>query len=301
MTETSREGDGGVTDIKTYNELLAAYERERSDPDYQPFRLGFGSLDAEIRGVSPGQVLGIAARTGVGKTFLLETIEQNVAVRTDSGSLACSLEMPGLEWAERAVAIAADVAPEQVEVWAREKQLSAHTHEFLGRMRHALVVEQATALDHLPELISEARARLPVPLRLVLVDYLGLLRTEGRDAYERATRLAVGIKQVAKDAQVALVVAMQLSRAGGDGSEEVTLTMLRDSGAIEESVDFLLGCWQPGKAKNLDLAEELNLRDVLRVAVLKNRKGRIGRVVDLRFRSESRRLYEEADPFEAAR
>jgi replicative DNA helicase len=167
-------------------------------------------------------------------------------------------------------------------------------------MRHALVVEEAVSLDDLPALLGEARKLLPVPLRLVLVDYLGLLGSEGRDAYERASRLGKGLKAVAKAQSVAIVVAMQLSRAGGDGSEEVTPVMLRDSGVLEESLDFLLGCWRPGRAKNLDPPDELNLRDVLRVAVLKNRKGRDGRVVDLRFRPESRRLYEEADPFEAA-
>ena len=274
--------------IRTYAELLADYTRERSDPDRHPVHLGFGTIDAEIRGVSPGQVLGIAARTSVGKTWLLEAIEHNLAARGDVGCLSLSLEMPGPEWAERALAIHADVAPETVEAWARQGSLDENARSFLARMRHALVVE-------------EARGRLDVPLRVVLVDYAGLLAVNGRDAYDRASTLAKGLKMHAKALGVALIVAMQLSRAGGDGSEEVTATMLRDSGVLEESVDFLLGAWRPGKAKNLDLPDALNLAEVLRVAVLKNRKGKDGRVVDLRFRSESRRLYEEADPFVAAR
>src|SRR5439155_662467 len=63
--------------VKTFEELLADYERERSDPAWQPVHLGFGAIDAEIRGISPGQVLGVAARTAVGKTWLVESIAHN--------------------------------------------------------------------------------------------------------------------------------------------------------------------------------------------------------------------------------
>ncbi|HST26571.1 MAG TPA: hypothetical protein VLJ76_11320, partial [Gaiellaceae bacterium] len=100
---------------------------------------------------------------------------------------------------------------------------------------------------------------------------------------------------VAKAEQVAIVVAMQVSRAGGDGSQPVTLSSLRDSGVLEEAVDFLLGAWRPGREPNLAPPEAIELRDVLRVALLKNRKGQDGRVVDLRFRPESRRLYEPSE------
>ena len=100
---------------KSYEELFTELAQERGNPGYQPVQLGFGSIDADLRGISPGQVCGIAARTAVGKTFLLETIGDNFAARDDAGCLALSLEMPGLEWAERALAIYADVAPEEVE------------------------------------------------------------------------------------------------------------------------------------------------------------------------------------------
>ena len=100
------------------------------------------------------------------------------------------------------------------------------------------------------------------------------------------------MKTLAKAEQVAIVVALQVSRAGGDGSEPVTIAMLRDSGVLEESLDFLLGGWRPGKAAHLSPEEQVELRDVMRVAILKNRKGQDGRIVDLHFRAESRRLHE---------
>jgi hypothetical protein len=283
------------TRVKTYDELLDQYAAERSGPELEPVRLGFGTLDAELRGVSAGQVLGFAARTAVGKTWFLGSVSEHFAGRQDAGALMLSLEMPGPEWAERALAIHADVAPEEVEARARSGELGALAGPFLERMRNAVVIDEALTLGNLPDALTDARQRLTVPLRLVLVDYLGMLGSEGRDAYERASALGKGLKQIAKSESVAVVVAMQLSRQGGDGSEPVSMAMLRDSGVLEESLDFLLGAWRPGKATGLTPPEALDLRDVMRVAVLKNRKGQDGRTVDLRFRTASRRLYEPTE------
>jgi replicative DNA helicase len=287
-------------DVKTYDQLLEAYAKERGQADFEPVRLGFGSLDAELRGISAGQVCAVAARTAVGKTWLLETIEHNITARPDFGCLALSLEMPGIEWAERALAVFADVAPEQVEAWAKEGELGRHAADFLARMQNARVVDDPVGLGSLGGVIEHARETLGVPLRVVLVDYLGLLGVSGRDAYERASTIAKTLKLVAKQYQVAVIVACQVSRAGGNGSEPVTIEMLRDSGVIEESLDFLVGAWRPEKAANLSPPEALQVRDLMRCAILKNRKGRDGRVVDLYFRPESRRLFELADPFAEA-
>jgi replicative DNA helicase len=184
--------------ILGFDQLLANYAVERGRPGYEPIGLGFGSLDADIRGVSPGQVLGVAARTSVGKSWALSTITHNVAVRPETGVLVLSLEMPGVEWAERQLAIAEDVAPEQVEAWARDGELGQHAASFLERMANTVVCEDALRLRELPSLFADARSTLNVPLRLVVIDYLGMLGADGRDAYERASSLGRGLKQLAK-------------------------------------------------------------------------------------------------------
>lgn len=275
--------------LRTYGELITAYARERQE--HSPVvRLGFGSLDADMRGISPGQVCGFAARTAVGKTWALATVEHNCMGA--HGVLSLSLEMPGLEWAERALAIYADVAPEQVEIWAREKQLEQRAASFVAAARNVLLCEEPVHVANLGSLIEQARRRVPV--RLVMVDYLGLLTANGRDSYERASTVGKALKETAKRAQVCIVLAMQLSRAGGDGSTPVTLDMLRDSGVIEESMDFVIGCWRPGRNADADPEAQLALQDVMRCQLLKNRKGHDGRVVDLVFREHSRKLFEQA-------
>lgn len=276
--------------LRTYGELIDQYARERGPGQPPPVRLGFGSLDADMRGISPGQVCGFAARTAVGKTWALASVERNCM--SSYGVLSLSLEMPGLEWAERALAIYADVAPEQVEIWAKQKELKQRAASFVAESRNVLLCELPVKVDQLAPMVALAKTKVPV--RLVLIDYLGLLGAPGRDAYERASTIGKALKNVAKLTQVSMVVAMQLSRAGGDGSTPVTLDMLRDSGVIEESMDFVVGCWRPGRSANLGAEEQIALQDVMRCRLLKNRKGPDGREVDLVFRERSRRLVEES-------
>lgn len=278
--------------VRTFAEVLEAYAASRSVPDLEPVRLGFGSIDADIRGISAGQVLGIAARTAVGKTWLQASILDNQTVRRDMGVLVLSLEMPAEEWLERQLAIGTGLAPEQVETAARDGSVFEITAEAIERLEHGLICEDPLRFEQLPAVFAEARDRLAVPLRLVLIDYLGLVSVQGKDMYERMSTLARGTKQLAKEERVALVIAMQLSRLAEDGSKPVSLEMLRDSGALEEACDFVLGAWRPEKASNLTPAERDEVRDIMRVAILKNRKGRDGRVVDLHFQEGSRRLYE---------
>jgi replicative DNA helicase len=289
--------------VMRYEEILAQYEKDRSDPLWSPVRLGFGTIDTEIRGVVPGQVLVIAARSAVGKTWMLNALEHNFSANTTAGQVSLSLEMPAVEWAERALAIHENVSTDLVSKWARDRELPQHCASFLGRMRRSLVVENAVRIVDLAAVVTAAQEMLDVPVRLVTIDYQGLLLGGGTSAYERASATALAVKMFAKSQNVAVVTAMQINRQGGDGGVPVTLDMLRDSGVTEESCDFLLGCWRPALGVNDEqrrswTEEELEEQDaVLAVKILKNRKGKQGRRVDLRFHAESRRLYEPADPF----
>jgi replicative DNA helicase len=289
-----------------YGEALAAYVKEQTDPDRKPISLGWPSVDDRIRRLSTGQVLAFAGRTFTGKTWALLSIVHNFAPRKDSGCLLVSLEMPVGEVAERQFAIHAGVSPEQVEEWARGGHIIQRARAFAERYENVLLFGGAMTLRDLPEAIRQAKERLARrnrTLRLILIDYLSLLQAQGRDVYERASAVGAGLKPIALSENVAIVAATQLSRAGGDGSEPVTASMLRDSGVIEESVDVILGAWQPGRKASLTPAERLALQDVLRVAVLKARRmGSGGRdVVDLRFARDSRLVYEPEDAWAPAR
>jgi replicative DNA helicase len=93
---------------------------------------------------------------------------------------------------------------------------------------------------------------------------------DGFNEYETVSKIARGIKSVAKAVNLPAVMLSQVSRKGGDGEIEISLDMGRGSGAIEEGADTVLGLWQMERPSlGTDQAVDYDL--VCRI--LKNRKG----------------------------
>jgi replicative DNA helicase len=109
-------------------------------------------------------------------------------------------------------------------------------------------------------LARESFGSVPV----VAIDYLGYLRdaTSGSQ-YDKVSRIAREVKALAKRTGSRIVLACQTSPAGEAGAVPVQLHHLRDSGAIEESADIIIGLWG-------DVDDPARRH----CAILKNRHGR---------------------------
>ena len=113
------------------------------------------------------------------------------------------------------------------------------------------------------------------PVRLVVIDYLGYInggtKNEGRT--ERISRIAREVKELAKRLRCVVLLISQTSRSAGGGSEEVSLTDARDSGVIEDTADFLVGCWRPELRKGISFEEFAETQGLLWFRILKARRG----------------------------
>src|SRR5213078_803961 len=81
-------------------------------------------------------------------------------------------------------------------------------------------------------------------LGLIIVDYLQLMRHEGRveSRVEQVSQISRGLKGLARELNVPVIAVSQLSRAveqrGGD--KRLILSDLRESGAIEQDADLVM-------------------------------------------------------------
>jgi replicative DNA helicase len=267
--------------------------------------LGYAGLDAVIRGVAPGEVLTIIARTGVGKTTLLQNLTTRMSGDGQLPSMIFSLEQQGVELFERYASMWTGYAGREIEDRARAEDpaILARLQEVVERWEACVIVERPCTLEEMDRLIEQARS-IPLwaePLRLVCVDYMGLVGLDrSSPLYEQTSRVARGLKNLAKRHHVALAVACQVDREGGSGGDPVSLKMARDSGAIEEAADYLLGCWRPELAENLSKEEKRERRGQFVIRVLKNRSGAAPRTVRLHFDAASLRIEEPAAPLAGA-
>ena len=281
--------------LETIEREYAEYVRNL---DALSIHFGIRELDERTGGFQLGEVVTLIARTGVGKSAIAQNVIKNVLARyPDSGVVFFSLEMPRLQAFERQLQIHAGKKRDEV-TWAyrRGERSAVGAEEFLARCKDRLSIidTPGISLSEIQRRVSAMQALKRVkPVRLVVIDYLGYLGGGSRDAslVERTSELARGVKRLAKDLGAVVFLIAQTSRHGGDGSNEVTVTDARDSGAIEDSADFLIGCWRPELAAGLSAEGFMEVEGQLRFRILKARRGMQARF-QARFEGETLRVLE---------
>jgi replicative DNA helicase len=247
--------------------------------------LGLLALDRVIDGLSPGEILGLASRPGIGKTLWMGRYIQAV-MDYEIPALMFSLEMPTAQIVTRLL------QPEYE--WSRTKALEVMQSGELPIDKYKEKFSRLHICDRAGLSVSEMEAitkriKKQHDVGLVLIDHLGLVGGyRNLRPYERVSANSQQIKDLAKRCDVSIVLAMQVSReAGGDGSIPLTLSSTRDSGVTEEVVDYLVGLHRPERNANLSMDQQIKYEDIVMARVLKNRHGAVGEEVAVHINPET--------------
>jgi replicative DNA helicase len=109
-------------------------------------------------------------------------------------------------------------------------------------------------------------------LGLVIVDYIQLVQGRGANRYEELRQVAYGLKALAKDLSVPVIVLAQLNRGvESRDSKRPHSSDLRDSGAIEEAADIVGLLYSESQYD-----PEFPMPDVLECRIAKHRNGERG-------------------------
>lgn len=260
---------------------------------------GWPSVDRDLdQPVLSGEVMMLAARTGVGKTWAVNTILER-ALRREAAMhvLLASLEMTDLQIAHRLAAHALNTTPRTI--WEDMQNDMTRPEDVMRaapELERMLILDSGLPVTRLGEAIEQATTLLGEKPGIVAVDYFGLLGWEGRGSasqYERTSENARLLKEVVKEQDVVCLLAVQLSRlGGGSGDKEPTIESLRDSGVAEETADRILAFWRAAEPEE---DEPLRLTgSEIKARLIKNRFGPLGKPRDLRY-SESL-ILEEFEP-----
>lgn len=251
---------------KRYEEYVADLQRRKIE-------LGIPVLDKRLRGVAPGEVLQIMARSSVGKTALLLNIMRNVSERQQTPILFFSLEMPIAQIYERMVQISAGEEGEAVEAAFCSKKPDS---DFMARLaekaysRVFTVDQDFLTLDELLEYTALTEQKIGERIGLICVDYLGRMKGKQAKEYELVSELARQLKNLAKETDKAVIYLHQTDREGGTGAKPLTMDMGRGSGVGEEAADHIIGVWRP----DIDKVEaQISETETMVMAILKGRKG----------------------------
>jgi replicative DNA helicase len=192
----------------------------------------------------------LASRPSVGKSLFACNIAENIAIKPNGTPvLVISCEMSASSLYRRALFGRAGVDGDEAlrgTTTPEEKDALRRAH---GEIRRAEISVLADG-NMTAQRVHAAARRFKAHHEscVVIVDYLQLLNSDARGAYERATELSKAMKSIAVDLDVPMLVLSQLSRNAAesrdrDGNLVVkrpTLADLRDSGAIEQDADVVL-------------------------------------------------------------
>lgn len=206
---------------------------------------GFTRFDEMTGGMHNGELLILAARPSMGKTALAMNMGEHVAIQQQLPVLFVSLEMSGIELADRMLCSLARVNGHRL----RNGTISADDRDRL--MRKANEISQAPLfVDDSPsrtvsEIAAAARRikRREEALGLIIIDYLQLIEPDNsRDPrQEQVAKIARRLKGLARELEVPLLCLSQLNRQAEDSKDHrPKLSHLRESGAIEQDADVVM-------------------------------------------------------------
>lgn len=277
--------------IAVRDELKSAYERiEKLHQGKGALRgvpTGFEGLDSILSGLQRSDFIVIGARPSLGKTTFALDIARNAAAKSGLAVGIFSLEMSREQVIDRLIA-----AESQVPLWKIRTGRIADDLEFemiqnsLDKISQLKIFIDDTPSPNILEMRSMAR-RLQIEhgLGLLVVDYLQLIlsRTNSDNMVQQITEISRGLKGLARELDVPVLVLSQLSRAVDQRDHKVPrLSDLRESGAIEQDADVVMFIYRKDRDR-LDVSVEE--QNVAQIIVAKHRNGPLG-TVNLRFDPE---------------
>jgi len=179
---------------------------------------GFHDLDQMTAGLHPSTLNVLAARPSMGKTALGLNIVLNAALKANASVGIFSLEMSAIQLVTRMLCSEARVDMSRV----RNGQLTERDFQRLadtaGRMSEAKIFIDDNADMSVMELRSRARRlKQEHGLDLLLIDYLQLMsagpRGQGEHRQQEISAISRGLKALARELDIPVLVLSQLSRA----------------------------------------------------------------------------------------
>ncbi|HZR66014.1 MAG TPA: replicative DNA helicase, partial [Terriglobales bacterium] len=259
---------------------------------------GFSQLDRITGGLQASDMIVIAARPSMGKTALCMNIAEHVAVNSKLPVGVFSLEMSVEQVTQRLICARARVNLERVRSgFLTERDFPLITAAAAKLAEALLFIDDAHGLTILELKARARRLKARYGIRLLVVDYLQLLRSNSRRGQENrqieVTEISAGLKGLAKELKIPIIVAAQLNRQpearqGG----KPRLSDLRESGSIEQDADVVGLLYRPEVYED-DRDARIECAGEAELIIAKHRNGQVGEI-PLTFLKEYTRFEDRA-------
>jgi replicative DNA helicase len=272
---------GGLVPIKPIiEERIREIEEACANPGAKSagtLASSFSDLDRYIFGLNPSDLVLIAGRPGMGKTsFALNMAVGAAKLNPEKEIVVFSLEMSREQLVSRIISSEARITTDQMRNGQIDNDGWSSIKESVGTLsRLKIFIDEGSGLS-----IGEMKAKLRrlKNLGLVVIDYLQLMSIGRSDVNrtQEVSEITRNLKLMAKDLNVPVIVASQLSRgpeSRSKGEKRPMLADLRESGSIEQDADIVMFLY-----REFYYNPEFEKPYLCECIIAKNRQGETGTV-----------------------
>ncbi len=239
---------------------------------------GFVDLDRMLGGLNKSDLIIVAARPGMGKTSLQNTMALTAARRYGKRIAMFNLEMSGEQLVQRMIAAETRIDSQRLRRGDLQEQEWPIFMEAIGRLSETRIFIDDTPSITPNQLRTKCR-RLYAEhgLDMVMIDYLQLMQAERstNNRVQEISEISRSLKGLARELDVPVVAAAQLSRAVEQRQDKrPQLSDLRDSGSIEQDADIVMFIYRD-EYYNPETTERPNIAEI---AIAKHRNGPTGTI-----------------------
>lgn len=245
---------------KTVKNMLEAtteyFEHYIDKTDKDKVNTGYPLIDSMLKGMHPGELIGLAGRPGTGKSvFAL-----NVAIKAAQKQkkvIIFSQEMQSIELIERMTSSQALIEMDNLIAKKGDETKVLDVMNYLSKL--PIYIADTTTLTTM-KIRNECQQISD--LKLIIIDYLTLMTPMQR---EQSKNYEIGqitreLKNLANDLQCPILLLSQLNRVK-DETQRPSLNDYRDSGSIEQDINKSIMLWKiDAEKKHIGLTINKNRR-----------------------------------------
>jgi replicative DNA helicase len=207
---------------------------------HNTIKTGLIELDHLTAGLSPGDMIVLAARPSHGKTALGLNIAENIAIDMQRPVGFFSLEMSKKQLALRSLCSRSGVDSHKLRTGRATPDDLRRITEACGEVSNAkLHIDDSPGISAME---FRAKARRMVRndgVRLIILDYLQLMTGEGSHRQEEVSAISRAVKATARELEIPIIALSQLNRSNESENRLPRTSDLRESGAIEQDADMV--------------------------------------------------------------
>lgn len=233
-----------------------------------------------------GDFLIIGATTGAGKSgFMLNLMNQ---LMLDYQCIYFNMEMSKSTIYKRLVSINASIPIKYINDPETDFQRKKIDNSMNILEKANLIVEhKANDIKQIRSTVAKLKDKNRHTI--LFIDHLGLTKVDGtKSLYEQATEVAKQLRQMCLEYDCTIISASQLNR-GAYSSDEITLSMLKDSGELENSASKVILMYRDKESSKDSEIVEMN------IDVAKNRDGICG-IIKMMY-DKTKQVFEEKKVF----